>query len=114
MDNHALVFSGLGKLKNKQVELAIDETITPAAQRRILFHLYEKVENELEKLEQDDKIEKIPDITRQQNVLLDHKNVILCLTLRNGSFVRRFLNSLALFFTEQGVGPDPKKSRSIC
>ena len=97
MDNHAPVFSGLGKLKNKQVELANDETITPVAQRRIPFHLYEKEENELEKLEQDDIIEKIPDITRQKNVLLDYKNVILRLTLRNGSFLRRILNSLALF-----------------
>jgi hypothetical protein len=29
LDNHAPVFSGLGKHRNKQVQLAIDETITP-------------------------------------------------------------------------------------
>ena len=65
LDNHAPVFSGLGKLKNKQVELAIDETVTPVAQpqRRIPFHLRQKVENELEKLEQDDISDKIPDNT---------------------------------------------------
>ena len=65
LDNYARVFSGLGKLKNKQVEQAIDETVTPVAQpqRRIPFHLRQKVENELEKLEHDDIIEKIPDNT---------------------------------------------------
>ena len=66
MDNHAPVFSGLGKLGNKQVELAIDETVTPVAQpqRRIPFHLRQKVENaEIKKLEHDDIIEKIPENT---------------------------------------------------
>ena len=65
LDNHARVFSGLGKLNSKQVELAIDETVTPNAQpqRKILFHLRKKVENEIEKLEQDDIIEKIPENT---------------------------------------------------
>ena len=65
LDNHARVFSGLGKLNSKQVELAIDETVTPIAQpqRKIPFHLRKKVENEIEKLEQDDIIEKIPENT---------------------------------------------------
>ena len=65
LDNHARVFSGLGKLNSKQIELAIDETVTPIAQpqRKIPFHLRKKVENEIEKLEQDDIIEKIPENT---------------------------------------------------
>ncbi|CAB4005816.1 uncharacterized protein K02A2.6-like [Paramuricea clavata] len=65
LDNHTPVFSGLGKLRNKQVELAIDETVTHVAQpqRRIPFHLRQKVENEIKKLEHDDIIEKIPENT---------------------------------------------------
>jgi hypothetical protein len=48
LDNHAPVFSGL---RNKQVELAIDERVTLVAQiqRRIPFHLRQKVENEITK-----------------------------------------------------------------
>ena len=57
MDNHAPVFSGL---RNKQVE-----TVAPVAQpqRRIPFHLRQKVENEIKKLEHDYIIEKIPENT---------------------------------------------------
>jgi hypothetical protein len=32
LDKHAAIFSGLGKLRNKQIELAIDETVAPVAQ----------------------------------------------------------------------------------
>ena len=65
LDNHASVFSGMGKLKNKQVELATNETVTPVAhpQRKIPFHLRSKVENEIEKLPHDDIIETIPENT---------------------------------------------------
>ena len=65
LDKHAPVFSGLGKLRNKQVELGIDETVSPVAQpqRRIPFHLRQKVENEMKKLGHDDINEKIPENT---------------------------------------------------
>ena len=90
LDNHAPVFSGLGKLKNKQVELAIDETVTPVAQpqRRIPFHLRQKVKNELEKLEHDDIIEKIPDNTPTEwaspvvIVPKQNNNIRLCVDMR--------------------------------
>ena len=66
LDKHAPVFSGLGKLKNKQVEQAIDETVTPVAppqNRRMPFHLRQNVENEIAKLEHNDIIEKVPEKT---------------------------------------------------
>ena len=45
LDDHCPVFPGLCKLTNKQVELAIDETVAPVAQpqRRIPFHFRQKV-----------------------------------------------------------------------
>ncbi len=56
---------GLGKLKDRQVTLYINETVTPVAQprRRVTFHLRQKVEDETNKLEQDDIIEKVPENT---------------------------------------------------
>ncbi|XP_028417254.1 uncharacterized protein LOC114541657 [Dendronephthya gigantea] len=63
MDKHGPVFRGLGKLKNKQIELVIDETISPVAQpqRRAPFHLRGKIEDEIRRLERDDIIERIPE-----------------------------------------------------
>ncbi len=65
LDKHAAVFRGLGKLKDRQVTLSIDETVTPVAQprRRIPFHLRQKVDDEINKLEQEDIIEKVPENT---------------------------------------------------
>ena len=52
LNNHATVFSGLGKLRNKQIELAIDDTVPPVGepQRRIPFHPRKKVESKIEKV----------------------------------------------------------------
>ena len=57
------MFRGLKKLNNKQVELVIDETVSPVGQpqRRTPFHLHRKVEDEIYRLERDDIIEKIPE-----------------------------------------------------
>ena len=90
LDNYARVFSGLGKLNSKQVEPAIDETVTPIAQpqRKIPFHLRKKVENEIEKLEQDDIIEKIPENTPTEWVSpvvvvpKQNNNIRLCVDMR--------------------------------
>ena len=87
LDNHARVFSGLGKLNSKQVELAIDETVTPIAQpqQKIPFHLRKKVENEIEKL--DDIIEKIPENTPTEWVFpvvvvpKQNNNIRLCVDM---------------------------------
>ncbi len=45
---HTNIFNGLGKLKNRKVELIVDKSIKPVAQqqRRIPFHLRAKVDNE--------------------------------------------------------------------
>ena len=61
LDKHAPVFRGLGKLKNKQIELVIHETVSPVAQpqRRTPFHLRRKVEDEVYRLEREDIIEKM-------------------------------------------------------
>ncbi|XP_062610190.1 uncharacterized protein K02A2.6-like [Saccostrea cucullata] len=54
-------FEGIGKLKDFQVKLHIDETVKPVAQphRRIPFHRRKELEQELKKLEEMDIIEKV-------------------------------------------------------
>ena len=63
VQNHAKVISGLGRMKHHQVELIVDEDVTPVAQeqRRIPFHLRAKVDNELNRLLEQDIIERMPD-----------------------------------------------------
>ena len=48
------IFQGIGKLKGVKVTLHIDETVKPVAQkhRRVPFHLRDKVEAELSRLEE--------------------------------------------------------------
>ena len=55
------VFTGIGKLKNTQIRLHVDESVKPVSQphRRIPFHVRKQVEKELEKLEKLDIIEKV-------------------------------------------------------
>ena len=55
------MFTGIGKLKNTQIRLHVDESVKPVSQphRRIPFHVRKKVEKELEKLEKLDIIEKV-------------------------------------------------------
>ena len=45
LNKHASVFTGLGKLKNQNVKLSIDESVLPKAQpqRRIPYHIRDKV-----------------------------------------------------------------------
>ncbi|XP_052814002.1 uncharacterized protein K02A2.6-like [Mya arenaria] len=60
-DKYQSVFTGLGKLKDKQIKFHVDENVVPIAQpaRRIPFHVREKVEQEIIRLEQQDVIEKV-------------------------------------------------------
>ncbi len=60
---HEKLFNGIGKLKDTMVKLHIDETVKPVAQKqcRTLFHLRDKVANEIEKLLKEDVIEKVED-----------------------------------------------------
>lgn len=63
LNKHVAVFSGMGKLKDRQIQLSVDKEVKPIAQqtRRIPFHVREKAELELQKLEAQDIIEKVPD-----------------------------------------------------
>jgi hypothetical protein len=55
------LFGGIGKIKNTQVHLHIDNGIIPKQQkhRRIPFHIRKDVEKELQRLEDLDVIEKV-------------------------------------------------------
>ncbi|CAC5422697.1 unnamed protein product [Mytilus coruscus] len=55
------MFEGIGKYKGKPIQLHIDENVKPVAQRHrmIPFHLSDKVEKELIKLQEQDIIEKV-------------------------------------------------------
>ena len=63
-EEYSDIFEGIGKLKGVQVKLHIDETIQPVQNRhrRIPYHIREKVQEELEKLEQLDIIEEVVDV----------------------------------------------------
>ncbi|XP_052777873.1 uncharacterized protein K02A2.6-like [Mya arenaria] len=60
-DKFPKVFTGIGKLKDTQIELFVDNTVQPVVQphRRIPFHLRKQVEIELKRLEDMDIIEKV-------------------------------------------------------
>lgn len=61
LESHPELFKGIGKLKDFQVKLHINTDIKPTCQphRRVPFHLRQKVEDELHKLEADDIIEEV-------------------------------------------------------
>jgi len=61
VEEHANLFEGIGKLKDFQVKLHIDETVPAVAQphRRIPFHLRQKVEEQLDRDEELGIIEKV-------------------------------------------------------
>ena len=88
IDQYPSVFQGIGKLKNYEVKLHIDESVPPVAQsaRRIPFHLRKKVSAELKKLEQQGIIEKVEGPTPWVSplVVIPKKNgdVRLCVDMR--------------------------------
>ena len=59
------LFHGIGKMKDVQVKLHVDPNVKPVAQkhRRVPFHLREKLEKELDRLEQAGIIEKVNSAT---------------------------------------------------
>ncbi|XP_028414345.1 uncharacterized protein K02A2.6-like [Dendronephthya gigantea] len=63
LNKHSKVFHGLGKLKQDKIKLNVDKTTTPRAQpqRRIPYHIRQKVQNAIEQLEKDDIIERVPE-----------------------------------------------------
>ena len=85
------VFSGLGKLENYQLELNIDERVTPVAQpiRWIPFSRREKVEEKLKELEDMDFIEKVDGPTKWMNPLVTvekpNGDIRVCLDMREAN-----------------------------
>lgn len=60
-DKYPNLFKGVGKLKDTKVKIHIDPTVKPVAQRHVRtpFHLREKVGQEIQKLLDEDIIEKV-------------------------------------------------------
>ena len=60
-DENPTLFQGIGKMKNVKVTLYEDNSVSPVAQphRRIPYHMRKKVEEELQRLEDLDIIEKV-------------------------------------------------------
>ena len=85
------VFTGLGKLKNFQLKLHVDESVTPVAQamRRIPFSRKQKVVDKLEELETLDVIEKVNGPTSWVNPLVavekPNGDVRICLDMRQAN-----------------------------
>ena len=85
--------TGIGKLKNYQVKLHIDYSVKPVAQghRRVPFHLRKKVEQELEKLESQDIIERVDGPTPWVSPIVtptkpnDPNNIRLCVDMREAN-----------------------------
>ena len=81
-------FKGIGKLKNTQVRLHIDDSVEPVAQppRRIPFHLQRQVSEEIDSLERQGIIEKVDGATAWVSplVVAPKKNggVRLCVDMR--------------------------------
>ena len=61
--SHHLLFNGQGKLNNQQIKLHIREDVKPVMQRRrrIPYHVRKEVSKELNKLTEQDIIEKVAD-----------------------------------------------------
>jgi len=85
------LFTGVGRVKNKQVHLHIDPTVAPKQQkhRRIPFHVRQDVEKELKRLEEADIIEKVEGPTPWINpiVVVPKKSgeVRLCIDMREAN-----------------------------
>ena len=61
-NTHPGLTNGIGKLKDVHVKLHIDESVRPAAitNRKIPFHMRPKIDDEEQRLLQEDTIEKVP------------------------------------------------------
>ena len=87
-DKYPSVFNGLGKLKDYQLKLHVDETVQPVIQsnRRIPFSRREKVSEKLVELEKLDVIEKVTGPTRWLSPLVavekPNGDVRICIDMR--------------------------------
>ena len=61
LKHYSGLFEGIGKLKDREIKLHINENVPAVSQhhRKKPFHMHEKVEKELERLEKLDIIEKV-------------------------------------------------------
>ena len=88
LSNNAKVFDGIGKLKDFEVKLKVDPSVTPVSQRlhRLPYHTRKKVEDELDKLEDLGIIEKVQEPTPWISPLVvvpkTNGSVRLCLDMR--------------------------------
>uniref|UniRef100_A0AAQ4Q6X4 Gypsy retrotransposon integrase-like protein 1 n=1 Tax=Gasterosteus aculeatus aculeatus TaxID=481459 RepID=A0AAQ4Q6X4_GASAC len=93
VENHPELFQGIGKLKDFQVKLHINPDIKPSCQphRRVPFHIRQKVEDELLKLEADDIIEEVNGPTPWVSPIVappkpkDPDKVRLCVDMRQAN-----------------------------
>jgi transposase InsO family protein len=89
LSQHDSVFNGVGKMKNYQVRLHIDESVQPVARqhRRIPINLREKVEAAISKLEAQDIIEQVtegptPWVSQPVFVPKSNGSIRLCVDMR--------------------------------
>ena len=82
------LFHGIGKLKGKKVKLHIDESVKPVAQkhRRVPFHLRDKVEAEVTRLEEAGVIERVDSATDWISPIVispkkDSKEIRMCVDM---------------------------------
>lgn len=60
------IFHGIDKMKDVKVKVAIDESVTPVAQKHccVLFHLCDKVDNKSKRLPHAEVIEEVKDTSK--------------------------------------------------
>ena len=88
-NKHAYAFGNTGKLKDEKVILNIEETVTPKVQqRRIPYHMRQKVKEALQQLEKEGINEKVPVnertpwVSRIVIVLKKDDTVKICVDMR--------------------------------
>lgn len=85
------VFEGLGKLKNFQLQIPIDESVHPVSQtvRRVPYHVRSKLDEKLDELENMDVIEKVRGPSRWVSpiVVVPKKNadIRICVDMRRAN-----------------------------
>ena len=88
VDKYADRFKGVGNLVSKEIKLHIDKNVSPVAEthRRIPFNMRKKVEEENERLQREDIIEKSSGPTPWVSPIVcapkEHGQIRLCVDMR--------------------------------